>query len=141
MKNTEVLIGVCLVVLIGAIVAWGMYDRNESDGGPLSEDMTLYWGDGCPHCENVEKFLEEKQVVGKVDFIRKEVWKDRANAREMERRARNCGIPAKDIGVPFLFSDGQCFVGEPNVENEFLRKANVSERTADQMPTEDDENK
>lgn len=141
MKNTEVLIGVGLVVLIGAIVAWGVYDRNESDEGPPGEDMTLYWGDGCPHCENVEKFLEEKKVADKVDFLRKEVWKDRANAKEMERRARNCGIPAKDIGVPFLFSDGQCFVGEPNVENEFLRKASVLEGEMNQLPVEKNENK
>ncbi|MBP7811517.1 MAG: hypothetical protein KA054_01590, partial [Candidatus Moranbacteria bacterium] len=121
--------------------AWGVYDSSESDEGPLSENMTLYWGDGCPHCENVEKFLEEKQVAGKVDFVQKEVWKDRANAREMDRRARNCGIPAKDVGVPFLFSDGQCFVGEPNVEKEFLRKASVSEGEASQIPAENSENK
>ena len=135
MKNTNILIGVCLLaVTIGAIIVWGIRDRNESDGVPLGDGMVMYWGDGCPHCENVKKFLEENRVADKVSFEQKEVWNNRANAKEMNRRAEVCGLSSGDIGVPFLFSDGKCFIGEPDVEKEFLRKADaVNEIPADQQ--------
>lgn len=128
MKYTNITLGIGLVVLIGGIIAWGVRDGRESEGVPLSDsDMTLFWGDGCSHCENVKKFLEEKHIADKVSFEEKEVWNDKANAKVMDRRAKSCGLPANQIGVPFLFSDGNCFIGEPDVEKEFLRKASLAE--------------
>lgn len=133
MKHTNVLAGVCLVVLIGVIVVWGVRDGNEFDDIPLTDTgMVLYWGDGCPHCQNVEDYIQEKQIEGKVPFERKEIWKDRANAKEMERRAKNCGMSTQDIGVPFLFSDGKCFIGEPDVEKELSKRAGISEDAVNQ---------
>lgn len=134
MRNTNVLIGVGLLILvIGAIVVWGLRDGSESAATPLGDGMVMYWGDGCPHCENVTKFLEEKHIADKVSFEQKEVWNDRANAKEMARRAKSCGLSSNDIGVPFLFSDGKCFIGEPDVEKEFMRKADVSDGVTDQQ--------
>lgn len=138
MKNTNVWMGIGLAVLIGVIVVWGIRDGKESDVNPLSDTMTLYWGDGCSHCENVKKFLDEKRIADMVIFEQKEVWQDRTNAKEMNRRAENCGLSVKDIGVPFLFSDGNCFIGEPDVEREFLRKTGLTEEIVSQML---DENK
>ncbi len=136
MKNTNVWIGIVLAVLVSAIVVWGMRDENESDTTALPDTMTLYWGDGCSHCEKVKKFLEEKHVADRVTFEQKEVWKDGTNAKEMNRRAKGCGLSIKDIGVPFLFSDGRCFIGEPDVEKEFLGKAGMTEDTVSQPSTE-----
>lgn len=129
MKYTHVVIGIALAALMGVIVVWGLSDGGDADTSPLPDTMTLYWGDGCSHCENVKKFLEEKHIAESVSFEQKEVWGDRANANEMNRRAKACGLSTESIGVPFLFSDGSCFVGAPEVEKEFTRKAELSSNT------------
>lgn len=132
MKNTNILLGVGLAVLIGGLVYWGVRDgQNSSDDAVALPEtgMVYYWGDGCPHCKNVNEFLETNHIADKVDFVKKEVWNDRANAKEMELRAKACKIDPKGMGVPFLYSNGKCFIGEPDVEKEFASKAGID------MPT------
>lgn len=129
MKNTSILAGVGLAAIIGGLVYWGVHDGNDSNSGASSDlpdtGMVYYWGDGCPHCEKVNEFLEANHIADKVDFVKKEVWKDRTNAKEMDLRSRACKLDPKEIGVPFLYSDGKCFVGEPDVEKEFATKAGI----------------
>lgn len=133
-RNQFVFIGVCLTLLLGGIVYWGVRDgKNSEVDVPLSQTgMVFYWGDGCPHCKTVEDKLEQYHVSDKIDFERKEVWNDKKNAKEMEQRASACGIKTSEIGVPFLFSDGKCFVGEPDVEKEFFMRAGLWDESTNQ---------
>lgn len=117
---------VLLACILAGIIYWGMSsDPGAGQDGPLDEQMTLYWGDGCPHCKKVDEFIEANKIAEKVQFVKKETWKDRANAREIERRAKACDLDPKEIGVPFLYADGQCFIGEPGVEKVLAEKAGL----------------
>lgn len=116
--------GLVVAGLLGAIVWWGIRDAQGPDMSPLADaGMVFYWGDGCSHCANVDAFLKDKQIDTRVSFERKEVWNDAANRKEMGQRAQQCGISLRDVGVPFLVSDGACFIGEPDVKKEFERIA------------------
>lgn len=125
MKQSPLFFVVLAVVLAG-VVYWGV-SSNPADEEtlPLDEQITLYWGDGCPHCKRVDEFIAANKIEEKVNFVRKETWNDRANAKEMERRAKACNLDPKEIGVPFLYADGKCFIGEPGVEKVLAEKAGL----------------
>jgi thiol-disulfide isomerase/thioredoxin len=62
--------------------------------------MTLYefYGDGCPHCEEMEPLVEKLQEQG-VEIERLEVWNNEENAKlQQELDDGYCG------GVPFFYN-------------------------------------
>lgn len=84
-----------------------------------------YYGSECPHCKDVLAFLDKNDIYSKVDFIKKEVWHDQNNGMELTEAARKCGKDPSKIGVPFLFDNGKCYMGGPEVEGFFAQKAGI----------------
>lgn len=105
--------------------AWNPAQRSASDGSV--SDIVFYYGEECPHCKEVEKFFVENKVEEKVKFLKKETWHNAANANELKSRAKTCGIPEKEMGVPLLFAEGKCYVGSPDVEKYFREKMSLSQ--------------
>ncbi len=88
-------------------------------------ETVYYYGAECPHCKDVSAFLDENKIAEKVKFEKKEVWHDTVNAKEMEDRAKICGLDVKNIGVPFVYADGKCHIGTPEVESFFKAAAGM----------------
>ncbi len=118
---------VILGVAIVGIVAWGMTSNNAN--APVTEvtGTVYYYGAECPHCKKINEFLEENNIAEKVTFTKKEVWHDRGNAKEMTQAATQCNLKKEEIGVPFIFDNGTCFIGEPDVRKFFSDKAGLSD--------------
>lgn len=114
---------VAVGVAIVGVVAWGMTSSNSN--APVAEvtGTVYYYGAECPHCQRVNEFLEREKIAEKVSFAKKEVWHDRGNAKEMTKAASQCNISASDVGVPFIFDNGTCYIGEPDVKKFFSDKA------------------
>lgn len=69
-------------------------------------DLIFYWGDGCPHCENVEEFMTTNNVDQKLKINKKEVYKNIDNQEELKAIANQyCPevITNGGIGVPLAF--------------------------------------
>lgn len=69
-------------------------------------DLIFYWGEGCPHCENVEEFISTNNVDQKVKINKKEVYKNTDNQKELGNIASQyCpeAITNGGIGVPLAF--------------------------------------
>jgi len=79
----------------------------------------LFYGDGCPHCVKVEWYLDQNGVRDRVDLTLKEVYHDRDNADELAAKAKTCGIPLSQLGVPLLWTGRECLVGEPPIVDFF----------------------
>lgn len=78
-------------------------------------NITLYYGDGCPHCEAASQYLNT--IIPTFDetiilYKEKEVYYNKENSREMARIAQEKGI--KQIGVPFLLIGDDYLVGYRN---------------------------
>ncbi len=126
---------VATVILIGAVFVGGFIYRNGSgniSSSPVSfgsvapevaSGIVYFYGAECPHCIDTLKFLEDNKIAEKVPFEKKEVWHNQSNAKELSARAKACGIAEDIVGVPFLYADGKCFVGTPDVEAYFSEKA------------------
>jgi glutaredoxin len=126
-KNIAILVGT--IVLIVGFVVWGLQAEPEA---PVTDPSAIvyYYGDGCPHCKVVQDFIDANNITEKVSFEKKEVWKNRKNAKELEARAAACSIKPEDVGVPFVYGgDGKCYVGEPDVRKFFSEKAGIDAAT------------
>lgn len=84
-----------------------------------------YYGAECPHCKEVLSYLDKNNIYSKVDFIKKEVWNDKNNGMELSEAARKCGMNPSSIGVPFVFDNGKCYMGGPDVKSFFAEKAGI----------------
>lgn len=69
-------------------------------------DLVFYWGNGCPHCENVENWLNKNNSDKKLKINYKEVYYNQNNQKELLDTAKqNCPeiIENGNIGVPTGF--------------------------------------
>lgn len=98
---------------------------SDVDFENLKGETVYYYGATCPHCVDVNEFLEENDIASKVDFTKKEVWNNKDNANELSEVAQKCGINPGSIGVPFLYADEKCFIGGPDVEGFFSEAAGL----------------
>lgn len=109
--------GVAVIAFLAIVFVFA-----RSGATTLPTDMILYWGEGCPHCANVEAFIEANDVEQQVSFTRKEVYNNKRNAIEMGKLGKQCGIKTEGMGVPFLWTGSQCLQGETDIIN-FFRAA------------------
>lgn len=123
-KKHGIALALGLVVIIGGLIWWGL--RGSQPGEALDQTVTTYfYGEECPHCRDVRKFLDENKIEEKFSFVKREVWHDRANAALMREAAGVCNLAADKVAVPFVFSEGQCLIGTPNVVEFFKQKAGI----------------
>lgn len=79
-------------------------------------DLVLYWGKGCPHCENVKNYIRQNKLDDKIKISYREVYYDNGNQQKLETAAKLC--PEIDvgqgIGVPLAFDpkEKKCILGD-----------------------------
>jgi len=74
--------------------------------------------------------LKKNKVEEKVKIEKKEVWYNRENASELQEVAKFCSLDSNSIGVPFLWADGKCYIGTPEVKRVLGDKSNVENQNA-----------
>jgi len=83
----------------------------------FQNELTLFYGNGCPHCALVETYLKDNPP--KFNLKQKEVYYNEANKKELALRAKTCGLLENEIGVPFLWTGSNCIVGDQPIINYF----------------------
>ena len=130
-RYTKVILVCALVAGVLGLIVWGVLSApsasapSTDDSGNPNSPIVYYYGKECPHCKDLEKFLEENNIAEKVSFAKKEVWHNLRNSSEMQKRADECGIEKSSMGVPFVWAEGKCFVGGPDAEKFFREKAGI----------------
>lgn len=89
----------------------------SSDEGETEYDAVIYYTLTCPVCREVDAWIEENQVENWLDIDHREVGRNQANSAELANVAQQCGLDPARIGVPFMHSSGECFVGREPVIN------------------------
>ncbi len=133
-KNVVIIIlGLLVLLAISAFIAI-RYSPNILITAPAkniaggtqgtSSNIILFYGNGCPHCANVEKYLSDNQVAAKINFTQKEVFSNQTNTALLGDKAHSCGLNATSVGVPFLWdgSTGKCIEGDQPVIDYFSAK-------------------
>ncbi len=128
MKQTVVtLLMVALIAGLMSMVVIGSNKKEQSVSidrmAELREgDPIYYYGTTCPYCKVVAEWLDENKIAEKVNFTKKEVWSNQVNASELNRVAASCGLDTSTIGVPFLYAEGECLIGAPDIIGYFENK-------------------
>jgi glutaredoxin len=122
-KNILIVAG---LLIIAGIVVFAVFSRkNNNPGGGNTESLDgiiLFYGQGCPHCANVDKYIAENNVKDKVTFAELEVFLNKDNAKLLEEKAVICGLATDSIGVPFLWDGSKCISGDQDIINFFKEK-------------------
>ena len=92
---------------------------------PLPSGIVEFYGQGCPHCADVDAFVKANNIEQKVKFTSLEVWYNKSNAALLAQVAQSCKITSGSVGVPFLYDGKNCIIGETDVINFFKAQAGI----------------
>ena len=125
-KITTIIVGLAIVVVMG-VIAIGSNNQKKVVPSEISSVNVpiFFYGNSCPHCADVEEWIKTNKVEEKIEIIKKEVYDNQENARELTKAAESCGLPTDSIGVPFLYAEGKCVVGTPEVTSYLSEKSGV----------------
>ena len=138
MENKKLLTGLVIIfiAILLSVVIFGSRNKPvvlsekqipiQTNNTAKKEDNSIifFYGSTCPHCADVEAWMKENKVEEKITIIKKEVYDNRQNSQELTEAAKNCGLPIDSIGVPFLYVEGKCLVGTPDIINYLTDKLN-----------------
>jgi len=121
------------LIILAGVLFWAFQSgfftkKTETTIEPTG--IILFYGDGCPHCAFLDKWITDNGVEGKVSFTKLEVYNNQANQKLLVEKATVCGIATDSIGVPFLWTGTDCLVGDEPIEQFFEQKLNINESTA-----------
>jgi len=123
-KRKKIIIGIVVV----SVVLAGLFIYSITRQSPTvvrTKDTIFFYGRECPHCQEAEKFIQDNQIDQKIEFDSVEVWHNQDNAKMLMQKAGECGIAEMQVGVPFVWNQGKCYVGTPDVEAFFKEKAGI----------------
>ena len=97
--------------------------NKQDTGSPYtinSGELVLFWGQGCPHCENIDKFLEEnKDLADKLKLRKIEAFNDMKGQKIFLEKVKECKLST--AGVPVLYKDGKCTQGDAPIIEELKK--------------------
>ena len=139
MKKQLLLTGLILgliVILLGVVVSGSRKNIPTVTPTPsqapkgvsqveVIDNPIFYYGNTCPHCKDVEEWMVTNNIEEKISVVKKEVYDNQQNAQELAQTAVKCGLPTNSIGVPFLYAEGKCLIGSPDVINYLSKKAGL----------------
>jgi glutaredoxin len=109
--DKKVILGIIVIIIIGAIF---MIYKKPSN---ISSEKILFYGSTCPHCKNVEKFINDNNIKSKIAFQELEVYENIANQKILGEKAKICGMDTNNIGVPMFWDGKTCITGDQPIIN------------------------
>jgi len=74
---------------------------------PEHADYILFYAEKCPHCQEVEQFLGEYDLVEKYEIELVEVRQERKNLERFQEYLEGFGLTEDHLSVPFLVIDNE----------------------------------
>lgn len=106
---------ITIVAVLGFFVGIFVLLQTSHPKLPSSDKIILYFGNTCPHCKDLEKYITDNKMKEKVNFEEKEVYDNKANLAELTVVATSCNILQDQIFVPFMYAEGKCLVGVEDI--------------------------
>lgn len=99
-----------LFFIIGALFIFTLSVKTV-----LAEEnrAVLYYGNGCPHCSEVENFIENNTFDFSIE--QKEIYQNKINTEEFNQVCTEEGIGLMNRGVPLLYAENECFIGDKQI--------------------------
>lgn len=92
----------------------------------FAQEYLLFYGNGCPHCAQVEEYIKDNKISKKFDLQQKEVFFNKKNFNEFNGYLQKHQLTYENIGVPFLIinsgADCDYINGSSNIIDYFSGK-------------------
>jgi len=114
-----------VIIIVVALAGAKMISssKNQALTPPTEETVILFYGDTCPHCKNVEEYLNNNKIRERFSFQELEVYNNPTNAARLTKAAKDCQLDTKaGVGVPFLVDGEKCLMGDRDIINYFQTK-------------------
>lgn len=136
-NNTIIMIGsLCAIIIVVAVILIIGATSPKNITRTLKEqteanikfdnkkiNVYLFYGKGCPHCEELIKFLNSlpEKYNNYYDLYTMEVWYNQKNSKLMEELVGKLGKEVE--GVPCLIIGNQVFFGYSESMSQDIKKA------------------
>ncbi len=115
-KKQKNIIIISLIIIIGLFVSLAIIKHNHNYQKLNPSDMILFYGDTCPHCQAVAKYIKDNHVKNNLKFKELEVYHNQHNSALLTQYAERCGLDTSEgIGIPLFWTGQKCLVGENEV--------------------------
>jgi len=115
-KKISIIVIFIVLIAVGALIYPG---RNRNINQAL-----FFYGNSCPYCKAVEAYMADNQIEAVVSMRKFEVSGNPINAQILKDKAKQCEINEQEIGIPLLWKDGICYIGEDQIINYFKSLSN-----------------
>lgn len=130
-SNLKVIILTILfvIILVTSFIILPPKSNNNLNNQILNlNDYVLYFGETCPFCKELEKFLKENNLKEKLNLVEKEVYYNQENLQEFKNVLKICNLNLNEAGVPFMWAKGECLMGYDKILD-FLKNNFISTST------------
>lgn len=106
---------VLIFLIVSVLLVAGLYGYYSfhSKNSLNIENNTLFYSLTCPHCKNVEQFMEDNNISQKINITQLEVSQNSINAQKLIAVGKLCKIDSNYLGaIPLLYSNGSCYLGD-----------------------------
>ena len=125
MKTKNILIagGIVLALVLGFFF-FGKKEKESSVAGVSSDTpVILYTTKTCSHCKVVKDWLAENDPIKAKSALIEKDANSFGVTDEMLGKMKECGLDtSQGIRVPFLYDNGECFLGDSPVIDHLSQK-------------------
>ncbi len=61
-----------------------------------------FYGNWCPHCENVREYFDDNAIMEKFDITKKEIRRNKTNSLIFSQYIKALNLSPREVGVPFM---------------------------------------
>jgi glutaredoxin len=115
-KNLRIGLVIISVIVIAGFLALVKTKQTKSP------ESILFYSNYCPHCKNVEKYVNDNNIKSKVTFTELEVADNPDNAQVLLSKAKKCNLDTSNLGVPMYFDGEKCLEGDEEIIKYFGTK-------------------
>jgi len=121
------------IVILAGVGFWALQSGVFSGqiGAPVEtvsmpQGIVLFYGEACPHCKNLEDYIDQNKIEEKLKITRLEVSKDQGNSNLLVKTAKDCGTDiSQGAPIPLLYDAQKCYIGDEDVINYLKNEAGI----------------
>lgn len=113
MNKFPIIIGIITLLIV--IVGVFLFSKKETTQAlTLPTNLEYFWLEGCPHCKNVQDFIDSWEKKDQIKIEKLESQTNRQNGQRLLSVGKYCNLETQSLGsVPLLFTpEGKCFLGD-----------------------------
>ena len=125
-----------IIALFFALAAFLIIGTKQTDNVTLASSQNyLFFSTRCAHCDKVDIYFQKNNIFEQYNIEKRNINGDAGNAQEFNNICQDKGIPIDERGVPMLYFEGQCLMGDKPIINFFEEyTGNINNNSNNNLP-------